>query len=148
MFHNLGVRQDVNVAHEPASDDGRFKDGSALFLSTLNVDTDFSDDKTTMRLLGLANPMPDATKAQFRTASLCEVADTGPYMHSGQLKTLEDVVTFYVAGGGTVATGTTKDPLLMPLTLTADEQKDLIEFLKTLSGAPVPAQLLTDTSGQ
>ena len=35
---------------------------------------------------------------RFRTPSLHQVAETGPYMHNGSLKTLEDVVTFYYRG--------------------------------------------------
>jgi len=149
-FHNLGVRQDASVLHELATDNGRFTDGASLVASALNSSGAYSDNAATgaARLNGLTNPMPDSTKAMFRTASLREVADTAPYMHSGQIATLADVVKFYVAGGGTVATGTTKDPLLAPLTLSDAEQADLVEFLKTLSGAAVPAALLVDTSGQ
>lgn len=119
--------------------------------SALNVKGEFSDDVTagTTHLAGLTNPMTDLnTKAAFRTASLREVGVTAPYMHSGQLASLSAVVTFYVNGGGTVATGTTKDPLLTPVSLSAAEQLDLIEFLKTLTGAAVPSSLLVDTSGQ
>jgi cytochrome c peroxidase len=149
-FHNLGVRQDNTVLHEPALDNGRFADAATLLGSALNSSGAYSDDAVAgaARLTGLTNPMPDNTKAAFRTASLREVSDTAPYMHSGQLATLADVVKFYVAGGGTAAAGTTKDPLLVPLTLSDAEQADLVEFLKTLSGAAVPAALLIDTSGQ
>ena len=66
-------------------------------------------------------------------------------MHAGQLATLEAVVSFYNAGGGEVPTGsaagTTKDPLLTPLGLSDAEQADLVEFLKTLSGEPIPPSL-------
>ena len=149
-FHNLGVRQDNTVPHEPALDNGRFADAVTLLGSALNSSGAYSDDAAAgaARLAGLTNPMPDNTKAAFRTASLREVADTAPYMHSGQLATLADVVKFYVAGGGSAAAGTTKDPLLLPLTLSDAEQADLVEFLKTLSGAAVPAALQIDTSGQ
>ena len=147
-FHNLGVPQ--TGANVPATDDGRFKDGAALLASAINSASVFSDDipNGTLRLASLSNPMPDSTHSQFRTASLREVAATGPYMHSGQFATLADVVAFYNAGGGTPAAGSTKDPLLVPLGLTAGEQLDLIAFLSTLSGAAIPAALLTDTSGQ
>jgi len=132
-FHNLGL----------GDDDGRFKDAGALKGSTLNIDSAFSDKTDTGRLAGLTNPMTDpTTHAAFRTASLREVKDTGPYMHAGQLTTLEDVVSFYDAGGGAPATGSTKDPLLTPLSLSEAEKADLVEFLKTLSGEPVPASLL------
>ena len=61
-------------------------------------------------------------------------------MHSGQLATLEDVIAFYVAGGGTPVAGTRSD-LLLPLALTAQDVADLVEFLTTLQGTPVPMSL-------
>ncbi|HET7539487.1 MAG TPA: cytochrome c peroxidase [Polyangiaceae bacterium] len=136
-FHNLGGL---------GPDDGRFKDAGALKASALNIDGKFSDKVDTGRLANLTNPMTDlTTHSAFRTASLREVKDTAPYMHNGQLETLEDVVAFYNAGGGAVdagsAAGTTKDPLLTPLGLSPTEQADLVEFLKTLSGEPVPSAL-------
>ena len=146
-FHNLGVAQ--LGSHVPGADEGRFNDVAALVGSALNVKGAFSDDAAfgTTKLTGLDTPDP-LNHAAFRTSSLREVALTGPYMHSGQLATLADVVAFYVGGGGTVQAGSTKDPLLVPLALSADEQSDLVEFLKTLNGAAVPAGLLVDTSGQ
>jgi cytochrome c peroxidase len=66
-------------------------------------------------------------------------------MHSGQFATLEEVIDFYNNGGGTPVTGT-RDPLLLPLGLSAAEGADLVEFLKSLSGPAVPAPLLMDTS--
>jgi cytochrome c peroxidase len=66
-------------------------------------------------------------------------------MHSGQFATLEDVIAFYNAGGGTPVTGT-RDSVIVPLALTAGESADLVAFLRALTGAAVPAALLTDTS--
>jgi cytochrome c peroxidase len=71
---------------------------------------------------------------KFRTPSLREVSRTAPYMHNGTLATLEAVVAFYNAGGGTHAN---KSPRLRPLGLTVDEQRALVEFLESLSGDPV-----------
>jgi cytochrome c peroxidase len=73
-------------------------------------------------------------REQFRTPTLREVSRTAPYMHDGQLATLEDVVEFYNSGGGPRAT---KDPLLKPLGLTDQEKADLVEFLEALSGKPI-----------
>ena len=70
----------------------------------------------------------------FMTPSLRELAYTAPYMHNGMLKTLADVVAFYNAGGGN---DPNQDPLLRPLNLSADEQADLVAFLKALSGDPL-----------
>ena len=70
---------------------------------------------------------------RFRTPTLREVAATAPYMHDGSLATLEDVVDFYGRGGGEG----TKTSVLGPLGLSGQEKSDLVEFLKTLSGAPL-----------
>jgi cytochrome c peroxidase len=137
-FHALGVPQ--TGANVPATDDGRFKDVPPLLASIFNVNGAFSDRTDTGKLAGLTNPMPDSAKGQFRTASLRGVALTAPYMHAGQLATLEAVIDFYDAGGGATAVG------LSPLGLTADEKADLVAFLGTLTGDPVPATLLANTA--
>tara|TARA_R110002095_G_scaffold152237_4_gene132322 strand:+ start:376567 stop:379215 length:2649 start_codon:yes stop_codon:yes gene_type:complete len=71
-------------------------------------------------------------RGKFRTPSLYEVAKTAPYMHNGGLKTLEEVVAFYNAGGGPQQTADLK-----PLNLTEPEQQALVAFLKSLSSKPV-----------
>jgi cytochrome c peroxidase len=139
-FHVLGVPQ--TGSNVPATDDGRFKDVPALLGSAFNVDGAFSDDPDTGKLDDLTNPMPDSAKGAFRTPSLRGVALTAPYMHSGQLATLEDVIDFYDAGGS----DTTGAGQLEPLNLGAQEKTDLIEFLKTLTGDGVAPQLLADTA--
>ncbi len=67
---------------------------------------------------------------KFRTPSLRELKYTGPYMHNGVFKTLDEVVEFYNRGGGAT---TNKTPLLQPLGLTDAEKKDLVAFLEALS---------------
>ena len=56
---------------------------------------------------------------------------TAPYMHNGVFKTLEEVLDFYNRGGG-------DDPLksekIFPLHLTDQEQRDVVSFLKALTG--------------
>jgi cytochrome c peroxidase len=132
-FHNLGGLN---------ADAGRFNDGAALVASALNINGVFSDKTDTGRLAGLTNPMTDdTTRSAFRTPSLREVKDTAPYMHAGQLLDLAAVVTFYNVGGGEAVVGSTKDPLLTPLGLSDTEQADLVQFLETLSGDPVPNNL-------
>ena len=143
MFHNIGVAQ--TGAHVPAADNGRFADIPGLVASAMNVDGVYSDDRLTGRLTGLTATPPDDTKAAFRTPSLRGVAETGPYMHAGQLATLEDVVAFYDRGGDTPSAGT-KDTLIKRLSLTTLERADLVAFLRTLSGDAVPAALVVDTS--
>ena len=74
-----------------------------------------------------------------RTQPLLEIKYTAPYMHNGTLFTLEEVVDFYNKGGGEDQFGT-KSPLLKPLNLAEQEQKDLVAFLDSLSGDELPAK--------
>ena len=74
----------------------------------------------------------DNTK--FRTPSLRNVSQTGPYMHDGSMKTLDDVVTFYFRGV------TTSPPDDLPLDieplfdLSFSDIPAVVEFLKSLTG--------------
>jgi cytochrome c peroxidase len=71
----------------------------------------------------------------FRTPSLRQVADSAPYMHNGMFATLEEVLDFYVKAEGRPAH---RHPLITPLDLlTEQDKKDLLAFIRALSGAPV-----------
>jgi len=142
-FHNIGVSQ--TGAHVPATDNARFADITSLVGAAINVDSVWSDDRTSGRLTGLTATPGDETKGQFRTSSLRGIAETAPYMHAGQLATLEDVVAFYDRGGDAAAVGT-KDAKMVPLGLSTRDRADLVAFLRALSGDAVPAALLMDTS--
>jgi cytochrome c peroxidase len=52
-------------------------------------------------------------------------------MHNGMVESLEDVVAFYNNGGGQ---DSNKDSRMKKLGLSDSEQKDLVAFLKSLSG--------------
>ena len=67
----------------------------------------------------------------FKTPTLREIEHTAPYMHDGSLKTLEEVVDFYDKGG---IKNKNLDENIKPLHLTDQEKKDLVSFLKALSG--------------
>lgn len=67
----------------------------------------------------------------FKVPGLREVEHTFPYMHDGSLATLEDVVEYYNKGG---TPNKNLHPLMRPLHLTEQEKKDLVSFLKALSG--------------
>jgi cytochrome c peroxidase len=67
----------------------------------------------------------------FKTPTLREIANTAPYMHDGSLATLEEVVDYYDKGG---VKNKNLDERLKPLNLTAQDKKDLVEFMKSLSG--------------
>jgi cytochrome c peroxidase len=72
-----------------------------------------------------------ADTGAFKTPMLRNIEQTGPYMHDGVFGTLEQVVAFYVAGGG--PGGPTKSPLMKPLNLDGREQKALVAFLRSLT---------------
>ena len=74
-------------------------------------------------------------KHAFKTPTLRNISQTGPYMHNGVFKTLEEVVIFYNEGGG-VGNGITVENQTLPsdkLNLSLAEQKALVAFMKTLS---------------
>jgi cytochrome c peroxidase len=72
----------------------------------------------------------------FKVPSLRNVARTAPYMHDGRFQTLPQVLDHYERG---VVASPTLDPLLrapggkLGLALTAQEKRDLIDFLHTLT---------------
>jgi len=79
---------------------------------------------------------------RFKAPTLRDVAKTGPYMHDGSVKTLEDVVEYYVKGvpqnQGQSANGQV-DESFMPLDLNDSEIKALITFLREgLASDPFP----------
>lgn len=71
------------------------------------------------------------TVGGFKTPTLREIARTAPYMHDGRFATLEEVVDLYDQGG-------IQNPhlsnLIIPLGLTPQEKKDLVEYMRALSG--------------
>ena len=67
----------------------------------------------------------------FKTPTLREIEHTAPYMHDGSLKTLEEVVNFYDKGG---ISNKNLDANIRKLNLSDAEKKDLVEFMKALSG--------------
>ena len=73
-------------------------------------------------------------KGAFKTPTLRSVVETAPYMHDGVFKTLEEVIDFLDAGGGS---NPNLSALMKPLGLSSEEKADLIEFLKALTGAPI-----------
>ena len=66
-------------------------------------------------------------KGSFKTPSLRDIHLTAPYMHDGQIATLEEVVEFYDRGG---EKNPQLDEEMYPLKLTAQQKSDLVEFLR------------------
>jgi cytochrome c peroxidase len=80
-------------------------------------------------------------KGAFKVPGLRSVEMSPPYMHTGAFNTLDEVVEFYNQGGGS---GPNKSEKILKLNLTDAEKKDLVAFLKSLTGELpkiVPPQL-------
>jgi cytochrome c peroxidase len=124
--------------------------GGALFFSekvgctACHVGANFTDEKYHNLGVGMDAKEPDLgryeiskeekDKGAFKTPTVRNVALTGPYMHDGSQKTLEEVVEWYDKGGHP---NQWLDEKVKPLKLTAQEKTDLVEFMKALSG-PLP----------
>jgi len=88
-------------------------------------------DKLQPDLGRYAQTKNEKDKGAFKTPTIRNVAQTGPYMHDGSQKTLEEVVAWYDKGGHP---NPHLDEKVKPLKLTKQEQKDLVEFLKACTG--------------
>ena len=100
-----------------------------------------TDEKYHNLGVGMDKPKPDlgrysetkndADRGAFKTPTIRNVAQSGPYMHDGSQQTLEEVVAWYNKGGHPNAH---LDAKVKPLKLTNQEQADLVEFLKACTG--------------
>jgi cytochrome c peroxidase len=104
QFHNLGIGWDSKGSK--FADFGRWK-----------IDP-----------IGAKN---DSDMGAFKTPTVRNITDTGPYMHDGSLTTLEAVMDHYDKGG---TPNPTLDVEMKPLNLTKEEKADVIAFMKALSG--------------
>lgn len=142
QFHNIGIVE-LGPNTNPM-EQGRYDGINGALGDEFSVDSEYSDDRNTHMLDGVK--ATDANRGQWRTKGLRECAMTPPYEHTGQLSTLADVVAFDNKGGDPSGFNGTKDPLFVPLNLTAQEQSDLVEFLNTLTGEMPSAALTMNTA--
>ncbi len=76
----------------------------------------------------------DEDMGAFRVPSLREVANTAPYFHDGSVATLEEAVAIMAKGGIDNPHRSAEFDTVRESNITAEQQKDLVEFLKALSG--------------
>jgi cytochrome c peroxidase len=76
----------------------------------------------------------DEDLGRFRIPSLRNAADTAPYFHDGSAATLEEAVALMAAGGKANPNLSKELKALGDANLTEQDRKDLVEFLKALSG--------------
>lgn len=142
-FHNTGVPQ-----REPSRPDrGRSAALAKVLHDEFNCLGRYSDAPgdacQELRFIATDDPNMDGA---FKTPSLRNVAERAPYMHAGQIASLEEVVAHYVrspaatVGHSELAHGGGGHGERRPIRLSAAEARDLVAFLKTLSDAPVQVQ--------
>ena len=73
-----------------------------------------------------------AVDGSFKTSSLRNVELTGPFMHNGSMKSLEEVVEFY-ARGANFANTRNLAPDLGGFELTGTDKADLVAFMEALT---------------
>ncbi len=109
-----------------------------------HVGANFTDEKYHNLGVGMDAEEPDLgrfavtgdekDKGAFKTPTVRNVEFTGPYMHDGSQKTLEEVVEWYAKGGHPNEWLSDK---IKKLDLTDQDKQDLVAFMKALSG-PFP----------
>ncbi len=114
LFHNVGVGM---AAEKPDAGRGKIVADAAAKASREVT----ADEK---KLLGA-----------FKTPTLRGLGLTAPYFHDGGVATLEAAVD-YMLGGGTA--NPNLDEKLKPKTLTAQQKKDLLAFLRALTPESKP----------
>jgi cytochrome c peroxidase len=145
-FEQYQAMKKASDAH-PISDSA--KRGRDLFFGKANctachVGANFSDEKYHNLGVGMDAAKPDlgryevtkkdADRGAFKTPTVRNVTQTAPYMHDGSQQTLEEVVEWYDKGGHPNPHLSDK---MKKLNLTAQEKKDLVEYMKALTG-PFP----------
>ncbi len=134
---SASARRGLEIFRDPK------KGNCAVCHSIGEKDALFSDNKYHNIGVGVRNEQPTdlgrfsvtqnpADRGAFKTPSLRNIALTAPYMHDGSLRTLKEVIDFYVGGGNSNAT---LDKEIHTLDfLTGQERKDLQAFLESLTG--------------
>jgi cytochrome c peroxidase len=109
-----------------------------------NLKGKFSYPQPNLGLYLFTNQEEDIGK--FKAPTLRNIAVTAPYMHDGSIKTLEEVVDHYRAGGRTIKTGPNagvgaenpnKSEFVKQFDMSVQEKADLIAFLKSLTDETV-----------
>lgn len=129
-FHNTGVLSYPG----DLPDRGRVDGARLVNIDPFNCRGEFSDDperacaeldfmRTGIELIGAT-----------RTPSLRNLFDTAPYMHKGQIDTLEEVIEHYDNGLDAMIGHNEAEPL----SLSRREKKQLLAFLNTLAPADPP----------
>lgn len=144
FYNDFMTKVKASESH-PMSDSA--KRGREIFFSArggcaaCHVGANLTDEKFHNLGIGIDKTEPDLgrfvitkdpkDRGAFKTPTIRNVASTAPYMHDGSLKTLEEVVEWYVKGGH-------PNPYLSKdikkLDLNDQDKQDLVEFMKSCTG--------------
>lgn len=139
MFTN-GEFHDIGVSHfiEGNGKDGKKVDGGRhdgikkLIASKFNLLGPYNDDAARSGAIRTTHVKPEHRNfGEFKVPSLRNVGYTGPYMHSGEFTTLEQVIRHY-SELNVERLHADGEAMLKPLKLTQRESADLVAFLLTL----------------
>lgn len=143
-YVTLKKQAEENPMSESAQRGAELFFGQKAGCTACHVGANFSDELYHNLGVGMDAETPDlgrfeitkieADKGAFKTPTVRNVEQTGPYMHDGSQKTLEEVVEWYDKGGHPNAW---LDEKIKPLNLTEQEKADLVAFMKALTG-PLP----------
>ena len=139
-FHNTGVP--LPAVTLPA-DSGRAVGVRQVMNGEFNCTSRYSDAKPEdceeLRFAVTSGPELDRA---YKTPSLRNVANRAPYMHAGQITSLDDVLAHY-ADAPTAPFGRSE---LVSIRLSPNERRQLVAFLGTLTG-PITVPASYDKAG-
>jgi cytochrome c peroxidase len=136
LFHNIGVKDSTPGAP------GQTAAIEAMLDWKFNAAGPYSDARTGQdaNRLGSVRATLAEKRAEmegaYKTPTLRNITLTAPYMHTGELATLEEVIEFYNKGGdedGSFA-GTRTDTI-KPLDLNDEEKAVLVKLLESMTGS-------------
>lgn len=135
-FHNTGVA----ARSTSELDMGRINGARNVLKDEFNCRSKWSDaDPQQCRELAFMAVDAHEQERAFKVPSLRNVADRAPYMHAGQIATIEQVVAHY--NDAPIAPAGHSE--VKPLPVTENEVKQLAAFLRSLSGGTsAPPELL------
>lgn len=136
QFHNIGVKDSSDSRRGVAAVAGN------MIKWVFNSAGPYSDAPAGIESGRLTRLGTDLTakaadlEGAYKTPSLRNVDLTAPYMHTGELNTLEDVVNLYNNGGDTSGDYAGHVSVtIKKLDLTDEEKAALVKLLKSLTGA-------------
>jgi cytochrome c peroxidase len=130
-FHDIGVSHFVGDGKKV--DGGRHEGIKKLMASKFNLLGPYNDDPARTTAVKTTHLKAEHRNfGEFKVPSLRNVGYTSPYMHNGEMVSLDDVVRHY-SELNVDRLHTNGEALLKPLKLTSRESADLVAFLQTLN---------------